>query len=84
MWQRSLYNVKGLRAQPWWTAKETGYTDLVKVKDGSSAVRPQDDLCLLFKFHTPHIDLVRVDTGAELDDHQGRGFGCDQRQRLYG
>ncbi|XP_031439869.2 aspartyl/asparaginyl beta-hydroxylase isoform X1 [Clupea harengus] len=30
VWQRSLYNVKGLRAQPWWTAKETGYTDLVK------------------------------------------------------
>ncbi|XP_041923356.1 aspartyl/asparaginyl beta-hydroxylase isoform X7 [Alosa sapidissima] len=30
VWQRSLYNVNGLRAQPWWTAKETGYTDLVK------------------------------------------------------
>lgn len=31
VWQRSLYNVAGLRAQPWWTAKETGYTDLVKM-----------------------------------------------------
>ncbi|XP_048042387.1 aspartyl/asparaginyl beta-hydroxylase isoform X2 [Megalobrama amblycephala] len=30
VWQRSLYNVPGLRAQPWWTAEETGYTDLVK------------------------------------------------------
>ncbi|KAM9500698.1 aspartyl/asparaginyl beta-hydroxylase isoform 2-T2 [Clarias gariepinus] len=30
VWQRSLYNVPGLRAQPWWTAKETGYTDLVR------------------------------------------------------
>ncbi|XP_048865848.1 aspartyl/asparaginyl beta-hydroxylase isoform X2 [Brienomyrus brachyistius] len=30
VWQRSLYNVNGLRAQPWWTAKETGYTHLVK------------------------------------------------------
>ncbi|XP_067107816.1 aspartyl/asparaginyl beta-hydroxylase isoform X9 [Osmerus mordax] len=30
VWQRSLYNVKGLRAQPWWTPQETGYTDLVK------------------------------------------------------
>ncbi|KAM4606302.1 aspartyl/asparaginyl beta-hydroxylase [Polymixia lowei] len=30
VWQRSLYNVEGLKAQPWWTAKETGYTDLVK------------------------------------------------------
>ncbi|XP_041101756.1 aspartyl/asparaginyl beta-hydroxylase-like isoform X3 [Polyodon spathula] len=30
VWQRSLYNVDGLKAQAWWTAKETGYTDLVK------------------------------------------------------
>ncbi|XP_067256375.1 aspartyl/asparaginyl beta-hydroxylase isoform X5 [Chanodichthys erythropterus] len=30
VWQRSLYNVPGLRAQPWWTVEETGYTDLVK------------------------------------------------------
>uniref|UniRef100_A0A4W6FT31 Aspartate beta-hydroxylase n=1 Tax=Lates calcarifer TaxID=8187 RepID=A0A4W6FT31_LATCA len=30
VWQRSLYNVNGLKAQPWWTPKETGYTDLVK------------------------------------------------------
>ncbi|KAM9626613.1 aspartyl/asparaginyl beta-hydroxylase isoform 8-T8 [Trichechus inunguis] len=30
VWQRSLYNVKGLKAQPWWTSKETGYTELVK------------------------------------------------------
>ncbi|XP_043100030.1 aspartyl/asparaginyl beta-hydroxylase isoform X2 [Puntigrus tetrazona] len=30
VWQRSLYNVPGLRAQPWWTAEETGYTALVK------------------------------------------------------
>ncbi|CAK6984724.1 aspartyl/asparaginyl beta-hydroxylase, partial [Scomber scombrus] len=31
VWQRSLYNVNGLKAQPWWTPKETGYTDLVKM-----------------------------------------------------
>ncbi|XP_034776428.2 aspartyl/asparaginyl beta-hydroxylase isoform X4 [Acipenser ruthenus] len=30
VWQRSLYNVDKLKAQAWWTAKETGYTDLVK------------------------------------------------------
>ncbi|XP_041670088.1 aspartyl/asparaginyl beta-hydroxylase-like isoform X9 [Cheilinus undulatus] len=30
VWQRSLYNVDGLKAQPWWMPKETGYTDLVK------------------------------------------------------
>ncbi|XP_063340120.1 aspartyl/asparaginyl beta-hydroxylase-like isoform X3 [Pelmatolapia mariae] len=35
LWQRSLYNVNGLKAQPWWTAKETGYTDLVKVLERS-------------------------------------------------
>ncbi|EMP36087.1 Aspartyl/asparaginyl beta-hydroxylase, partial [Chelonia mydas] len=41
VWQRSLYNVNGLKAQPWWTAKETGYTELVKVsvaaREGSTA-----------------------------------------------
>uniref|UniRef100_A0A665VHQ0 Un-named hu7910 n=1 Tax=Echeneis naucrates TaxID=173247 RepID=A0A665VHQ0_ECHNA len=31
VWQRSLYNVDGLKAQPWWTPKETGYMDLVKM-----------------------------------------------------
>ncbi|XP_058636912.1 aspartyl/asparaginyl beta-hydroxylase isoform X2 [Onychostoma macrolepis] len=30
VWQRSLYNVPGLRAQPWWMAEETGYTALIK------------------------------------------------------
>ncbi|XP_060730190.1 aspartyl/asparaginyl beta-hydroxylase isoform X7 [Tachysurus vachellii] len=30
VWQRSLYNVAGLQAQPWWTAKDTGYVDLVR------------------------------------------------------
>uniref|UniRef100_A0A671PBI9 Aspartyl/asparaginyl beta-hydroxylase-like n=1 Tax=Sinocyclocheilus anshuiensis TaxID=1608454 RepID=A0A671PBI9_9TELE len=31
VWQRSLYNVPGLRAQPWWMAEETRYTALVKM-----------------------------------------------------
>ncbi|XP_072007937.1 aspartyl/asparaginyl beta-hydroxylase isoform X2 [Engystomops pustulosus] len=35
VWQRSLYNVDGLKAQPWWTAKETGYTDLVKALEAN-------------------------------------------------
>ncbi|XP_077410198.1 aspartyl/asparaginyl beta-hydroxylase isoform X2 [Vanacampus margaritifer] len=30
VWQRSLYNVDGLKAQPWWTPNETGYADLIK------------------------------------------------------
>ncbi|XP_075923376.1 aspartyl/asparaginyl beta-hydroxylase-like isoform X1 [Petromyzon marinus] len=30
VFQRSLYNVRGLKAQPWWTPHETGYTELVK------------------------------------------------------
>ncbi|XP_024121299.1 aspartyl/asparaginyl beta-hydroxylase isoform X8 [Oryzias melastigma] len=50
VWQRSLYNVKGLKAQPWWTPKETGYTDLVKalernwktIRDEALAVMDQD------------------------------------------
>uniref|UniRef100_A0A3Q3XGM4 Uncharacterized protein n=1 Tax=Mola mola TaxID=94237 RepID=A0A3Q3XGM4_MOLML len=50
VWQRSLYNVDGLRAQPWWTPKETGYTDLVKtlernwktIRDEALAVMDQN------------------------------------------
>uniref|UniRef100_A0A1A7Z9T4 Aspartate beta-hydroxylase n=1 Tax=Nothobranchius furzeri TaxID=105023 RepID=A0A1A7Z9T4_NOTFU len=50
VWQRSLYNVDGLKAQPWWTPKETGYIDLVKmleknwktIRDEALAVMDQD------------------------------------------
>uniref|UniRef100_A0A1A7Y4I2 Aspartate beta-hydroxylase n=1 Tax=Iconisemion striatum TaxID=60296 RepID=A0A1A7Y4I2_9TELE len=50
VWQRSLYNVEGLKAQPWWTPKETGYTDLVKmlernwktIRDEALAVMDRD------------------------------------------
>ncbi|KAM3593677.1 uncharacterized protein V6R79_018850 [Siganus canaliculatus] len=50
VWQRSLYNVDGLKAQPWWTPKDTGYTDLVKtlernwktIRDEALAVMDQD------------------------------------------
>ncbi|XP_016398217.1 aspartyl/asparaginyl beta-hydroxylase-like [Sinocyclocheilus rhinocerous] len=31
VWQRSLYNVPGLRAQPWWMTEESGYTASVKM-----------------------------------------------------
>ncbi|XP_057680550.1 aspartyl/asparaginyl beta-hydroxylase isoform X2 [Corythoichthys intestinalis] len=30
VWQRSLYNVDGLEARPWWTPEETGYGHLVQ------------------------------------------------------
>uniref|UniRef100_A0A8C4GYP9 Aspartyl/asparaginyl beta-hydroxylase n=1 Tax=Dicentrarchus labrax TaxID=13489 RepID=A0A8C4GYP9_DICLA len=50
VWQRSLYNVDGLKAQPWWTPKETGYNDLVKtlernwktIRDEALAVMDQN------------------------------------------
>ncbi|KAG8442011.1 hypothetical protein GDO86_010979 [Hymenochirus boettgeri] len=35
VWQRSLYNVNGLKAQPWWTARETGYVNLVKILEAN-------------------------------------------------
>ncbi|CAL8294105.1 unnamed protein product [Lota lota] len=42
VWQRSLYNVDGLQAQPWWTPQETGYTDLVKALERSwKAIREE-------------------------------------------
>ena len=31
VYQRSLYNVESLKSQPWWTAKQAGYTDDAKV-----------------------------------------------------
>ncbi|KAF7214270.1 transcript variant X3 [Nothobranchius furzeri] len=48
VWQRSLYNVDGLKAQPWWTPKETGYIDLMleknwkTIRDEALAVMDQD------------------------------------------
>ncbi|XP_070841985.1 aspartyl/asparaginyl beta-hydroxylase isoform X2 [Chaetodon trifascialis] len=50
VWQRSLYNVDGLKAQPWWTPKDTGYTNLVKtlernwktIRDEALAVMDQN------------------------------------------
>ncbi|XP_075209357.1 aspartyl/asparaginyl beta-hydroxylase isoform X2 [Anomaloglossus baeobatrachus] len=35
VWQRSLYNVDGLKAQAWWTTRETGYTDLVRAMEAN-------------------------------------------------
>ena len=30
-WQRSLYNADTpLKAQPWWTAEESGYTEAIR------------------------------------------------------
>lgn len=48
VWQRSLYNVNGLKAQPWWTPRETGYTELVKVSVSSAAAH---STCFLLKPH---------------------------------
>uniref|UniRef100_A0A3P8QG40 Un-named hu7910 n=1 Tax=Astatotilapia calliptera TaxID=8154 RepID=A0A3P8QG40_ASTCA len=47
LWQRSLYNVNGLKAQPWWTAKETGYTDLVKVLERNWKTIREEALAVL-------------------------------------
>ncbi|XP_017327269.1 aspartyl/asparaginyl beta-hydroxylase isoform X9 [Ictalurus punctatus] len=47
VWQRSLYNVPGLRAQPWWTAKETGYTDLVQTLERNWMTIREEALAVL-------------------------------------
>ncbi|XP_045142342.1 aspartyl/asparaginyl beta-hydroxylase isoform X1 [Echinops telfairi] len=49
VWQRSLYNVKGLKAQPWWTAQETGYTDLVKSLERNWKVIRDEGLAVMDK-----------------------------------
>ncbi|XP_078009519.1 aspartyl/asparaginyl beta-hydroxylase isoform X2 [Phascolarctos cinereus] len=49
VWQRSLYNVNGLKAQPWWTAKETGYTELVKTLERNWKLIRDEGLVVLDK-----------------------------------
>ncbi|XP_048363249.1 aspartyl/asparaginyl beta-hydroxylase isoform X2 [Sphaerodactylus townsendi] len=49
VWQRSLYNVKGIRAQPWWTAKETGYTELVKSLERNWKIIRDEGLAVMDK-----------------------------------
>uniref|UniRef100_A0A7N4P9U8 Aspartate beta-hydroxylase n=1 Tax=Sarcophilus harrisii TaxID=9305 RepID=A0A7N4P9U8_SARHA len=49
VWQRSLYNVNGLKAQPWWTAKETGYTELVKTLEKNWKLIRDEGLAVLDK-----------------------------------
>lgn len=78
VWQRSLYNVEGLKAQPWWTPQETGYTDLVKVR----VTRPHRHAL------PPSAEVLTgggtlcPDAGEELEDDPGRSSGRDgPRQR---
>ncbi|XP_040210196.1 aspartyl/asparaginyl beta-hydroxylase isoform X3 [Rana temporaria] len=49
VWQRSLYNVNGLKAQPWWTAKETGYTDLVRALEANWKIIRDEGLAVMDK-----------------------------------
>nr|XP_056710888.1 aspartyl/asparaginyl beta-hydroxylase [Euleptes europaea] len=49
VWQRSLYNVKGIKAQPWWAAKETGYTELVKSLERNWKVIRDEGLAVMDK-----------------------------------
>ncbi|XP_028925717.1 aspartyl/asparaginyl beta-hydroxylase isoform X2 [Ornithorhynchus anatinus] len=49
VWQRSLYNVNGLKAQPWWTAKETGYTELVKALERNWRLIRDEGLAVMDK-----------------------------------
>uniref|UniRef100_A0A8C5Q659 Aspartate beta-hydroxylase n=1 Tax=Leptobrachium leishanense TaxID=445787 RepID=A0A8C5Q659_9ANUR len=47
LWQRSLYNVNGLKAQPWWTAKETSYTELVKTLEANWKIIRDEGLAVM-------------------------------------
>ncbi|XP_043339523.1 aspartyl/asparaginyl beta-hydroxylase isoform X3 [Cervus canadensis] len=51
VWQRSLYNVQGLKAQPWWTAKETGYTELVRSLERNWKLIRDEGLAAMDKTH---------------------------------
>ncbi|XP_069076342.1 aspartyl/asparaginyl beta-hydroxylase isoform X2 [Pleurodeles waltl] len=47
VWQRSLYNVNGLKAQPWWTSRETGYVDLIKALEKNWKVIRDEGLAMM-------------------------------------
>uniref|UniRef100_A0A4W5NKU6 Aspartate beta-hydroxylase n=1 Tax=Hucho hucho TaxID=62062 RepID=A0A4W5NKU6_9TELE len=49
VWQRSLYNVDGLKAQPWWTPKDTGYMDLVKTLERNWRIIRDEALSVMDK-----------------------------------
>ncbi|XP_051699732.2 aspartyl/asparaginyl beta-hydroxylase isoform X11 [Oryctolagus cuniculus] len=49
VWQRSLYNVNGLKAQPWWTPRETGYTELVKTLERNWKLIRDEGLAVMDK-----------------------------------
>uniref|UniRef100_H0V9W6 Aspartate beta-hydroxylase n=1 Tax=Cavia porcellus TaxID=10141 RepID=H0V9W6_CAVPO len=49
VWQRSLYNVNGLKAQPWWTPSETGYTELVKLLERNWKLIRDEGLAVMDK-----------------------------------
>ncbi|XP_073535448.1 aspartyl/asparaginyl beta-hydroxylase isoform X6 [Phyllobates terribilis] len=47
VWQRSLYNVDGLKAQAWWTTRETGYTDLVRAMEANWKIIRDEGLAVM-------------------------------------
>ncbi|XP_048385033.1 aspartyl/asparaginyl beta-hydroxylase isoform X4 [Stegostoma tigrinum] len=62
VWQRSLYNVNGLKAQPWWTTKETGYTELVKTLERNWKLIRDEGLAVMDKergFFLPEDENLR-------------------------
>ncbi|XP_048451660.1 aspartyl/asparaginyl beta-hydroxylase [Rhincodon typus] len=62
VWQRSLYNVNGLKAQPWWTTKETGYTELVKALERNWKLIRDEGLAVMDKergFFLPEDENLR-------------------------
>ncbi|XP_038665394.1 aspartyl/asparaginyl beta-hydroxylase isoform X13 [Scyliorhinus canicula] len=62
VWQRSLYNVNGLKAQPWWTTKETGYTELVKTLERNWKIIRDEGLAVMDKesgFFLPEDENLR-------------------------
>ncbi|XP_051878678.1 LOW QUALITY PROTEIN: aspartyl/asparaginyl beta-hydroxylase-like [Pristis pectinata] len=77
VWQRSLYNVNGLKAQPWWTAKETGYTELVKTLEKNWKLIREEGLNVMDKesgFFLPEDENLREkgDWGQFTIWQQGR------------
>lgn len=74
--QRSLYNVPGLRAEPWWTIDETGYAPFFRAME-ASWMQIRDEAMLLItsgnldRFHNDMENLLRQGNWRKFELFRG-------------
>lgn len=74
--QRSLYNVPGLKAQPWWTIEETGYNNFfealekswIQIRDEAMSIIASDES---MNFHNDMENLLQKGIWQEFELFRG-------------